>query len=300
MTDDRRRRAEAGPITGYGLPTATSARPWDTGGNGPILRNKANSSRAIRRTRILWKKGYDKLGAQKTSAKQSQFPPSRHGPGPAGLPLPQVGPVAPDKANLPRAGWRRRGPLGPEALMPLGTSVRNKANSRADRCGTGPARLPVPPTGLSVRNKANCPAAIRRASVLQKKGYDRLGEQKTLAKQSQFLPRRAWAKPAWPPVPPVGPVAPNKANLPRTGRNRRGPAGPEVLPLLGASVRNKANSRQHPARPDHTTPAIGFPATPGNFAALAGIRVNGYSTDCQIRNSGWQPQGRRSWFVVCS
>jgi hypothetical protein len=104
----------------------------------------------------------------------------------------------------------------------------------------------VPPAGLIVQNKANSSRAIRRASILWKKGYDRLGTQETSAKQSQFPPGQAWARPVRLPVPLAGPVAPNKANLPRTHWNRRGPTGPEVLPLLGTSVRNKANS--HPAR----------------------------------------------------
>jgi hypothetical protein len=83
--------------------------------------------------------------------------------------------------------------------------------------------------------------------MLWEKGYDRSGTQKTSAKQSQFLLGQAWARPARLPVPPGGPVAPNKANLPRTDQKGRGPTGPEVPPLLGTSVQNKANLRQHVA-----------------------------------------------------
>jgi len=40
-----------------------------------IVRSKANSAQATRRTSILWDKSYDELDTQPGSAKQSQFTP---------------------------------------------------------------------------------------------------------------------------------------------------------------------------------------------------------------------------------
>ncbi len=46
----------------------------------PVVRNKANSAQATRRTSTLWDKSYDELDTQPGSAKQSQFPtPCRSG-----------------------------------------------------------------------------------------------------------------------------------------------------------------------------------------------------------------------------
>jgi hypothetical protein len=171
--------------------------------------------------------------------------------------------------HVPRNAWRRHYERG------AGPVVRNKANlPSAGRNRRGPARSPAP-LGQSVRNKANSTGATRRTSALWKKGYDELGVQKALAKQSQFPGRDGWParprfyparvplphpahkqsqlagkanfrmdrkgqEPARLPVPPVGAIVGNKANLPAPATKRRWRAGPR---------QNKANFRGS-GRPD--------------------------------------------------
>ena len=117
---------------------------------------------------------------------------------------------------------RRRGPRA---------SVRNKANScGVDRRGTGGrSNQCCRRWGQACETKPICLGAVRRASAVRKRSYNRLDPRMAPAKQSQF---------------PGGAGCINKPNLPPTGREDQpqGPAlsaanGPEAVTLPPARRR---------------------------------------------------------------
>ncbi len=108
---------------------------------------------------------------------------------------PSLGPIAPNKPNLPRSGRKRRCPAGPEALPTVGAIAPNKANfARAGTRERGQTRSPMPlPLGQRVRNKANSSRAVRGASTFWKRSYDAFDAETASAKQSQFPHGQQWA-----------------------------------------------------------------------------------------------------------
>ena len=81
-----------------------------------------------------------------------------------------------------------RGPAKASAEPPLGPVAPNKPNlpcTGRERCRTAGPDAPPAPEAITP-NKANASRAKRRASTLWKKSYDALDAQKTSAKQSQF------------------------------------------------------------------------------------------------------------------
>ena len=120
-------RPQALPSLGTSAPNEANSRWAGPRGRGPArspmptlpgqsVRNKANRSRATRRTSALWRKSYGELGTQKASAKQSQFP---HGPR-----WPRAGKAAGATGGTHRAkqsqfpGSGRRGGPGVHHRMP--------------------------------------------------------------------------------------------------------------------------------------------------------------------------------------
>ena len=96
-----------------GREPARSPRPLPL---GQSVRNKANSSRAARRTSTFWKKSYDTLDTRHASVKQSQFPPGQQWVRVGKLPVPPVGPRVRNKANF-------RGQAGVMDIVHVGLGV---------------------------------------------------------------------------------------------------------------------------------------------------------------------------------
>jgi hypothetical protein len=117
---------------------------------------------------------------------------------PVGRKLPwasgRVGCPCPGRRSARRQAYG--GPAGPARECLTVPIARNKANfPRVGRNGRGPARSPMPvPLGQSVRNKANCSRATRRASTVWKKSYVELDAQKASVKQSRFPHGQPWGE----------------------------------------------------------------------------------------------------------
>ena len=159
---------------------------------------------------------------------------------------PSLGPIAPNKPNLPRSGRKRRCPAGPEALPTVGAIAPNKANfARAGTRERGQTRSPTPlPLSQERAKQSQIPPEQYEGQVLFGKGVmTHLTRKRPRPNKANSRTDNSGHGPARLPAPPVGPTVRNKANLPRTDRKRQWLVGPQVLPPLGISVRNKANFR---------------------------------------------------------
>ncbi len=200
-----------------------------TGGNGggparlPVplgqsVRNKANSTRAVRGTNTLWKKSYDEPDLPRAPAKQSQFPDGprwakagraasaasgtsctnkpnlpmgrKMGTGRRSHRQSRRGSVAANKPNLPRSNGRRvRGKAAGAAATGDKRAKRSQiAPHRPEKALAGRTGRDCRRSGRSCKTKPICPGSTGRGAAAGAARAAGAGDRR--AKRSQFVPEQ--------------------------------------------------------------------------------------------------------------